>query len=85
MRLVRLFYVASFMLFASMAYADPALVIQEEGCILPDGDGNVYFIADCSYQFVFTDGDGDSPFLSRKLLFKWYTILEHSTIKLSLG
>jgi len=38
--------------------ADPALVIQVEGCILPDAVGTLFFIAECEYQFVLNNGRG---------------------------
>lgn len=44
-------------MFASSAFADPALVIKVEGCNLPDSVGNIYTIPDCTYTWVSNNGN----------------------------
>jgi len=56
MKLIKLLFVSTFMLFASVAYADPAVQIDLNGCGLCDANFDLWFSDDCEAKLIFTDG-----------------------------
>ncbi|MEW6984118.1 hypothetical protein AAD001_15805 [Colwelliaceae bacterium 6471] len=49
-------------LFANSAFADPALVINQNGCGVADADGLTYWVAECEYKMIANNGHDNSFF-----------------------